>query len=161
MSSTQPSRSAQAKPGSKPGSKPGERIAVEPGKSLAAIEVFLREDHDMLATLAENILKQIAEGDREDCARAISTLQQRLAEHLDTEERELIPSYAKHDSKDAARILDEHAAIRKTLANLDVQNDLHLVRVEALRSFLVALRAHAARENNGLYRFARSCPDPR
>jgi hemerythrin-like domain-containing protein len=153
MSSTQSSRADQA--------KPGERIAVEPGKTLAAVEVFLREDHDMLSTLAENILKQVTEGDREDCARAISTLQQRLAEHLDTEERELIPSYAKYDPKDAARILDEHATIRRTLANLDVESDLHLVRAEALRSFLVAIRAHAARENSGLYRFARSTPDPR
>lgn len=153
MSSTQASSMKEA--------TPGERIAVEPGKTLASVEVFLREDHDMLTMLAENILKQIAEGDRVDCARAISTLQKRVTEHLDTEERELIPSYAKHDPKDAARILDEHAAIRRTLANLDVETDLHLVRVEALRSFLVALRAHAARENSGLYRFALSAPDPR
>ena len=153
MSSTQSSRAHKA--------KPGERIAVEPGKTLASVEVFLREDHDLLATLAENILKQVAEGDRDDCARAISTLQKRLAEHLDTEERELIPSYAKHDPKDAARILDEHAAIRRTLANLDVETDLHLVRAEALRSFLVAIRAHAARENSGLYRFAVTATDPR
>jgi len=140
---------------------PGERIAVEPGQSLATTVVYLREDHDVLTALAESILKQIEEGDREDCARAITTIQQRLGEHLDTEERELIPSYARHDPQDAARILDEHAAIRKTLANLDVENDLHLVRVAALRAFLVALRAHAARENGGLYRFAASAPAPR
>jgi hypothetical protein len=153
MSSTQASCAGQA--------KPGERISMEPGKTLASVEVFLREDHDMLAALVENILSQIAEGDRDDCARAINTLQKRLAEHLDTEERELIPSYARHDPKDAARLLDEHAAIRRTLANLDVENDLHIVRVEVLRSFLVALRAHAARENSRLYRFAVTAPDPR
>ena len=140
---------------------PGERIAVPPGQDLAAAVALLRDDHALLTTLAESILKEVAEGDRDDCAHAITTLQQRLAEHLDTEERELIPSYARHDPKDAARILDEHAAIRKTLANLDVENDLHLVRAEALRSFLVALRAHAARENGGLYRFAASPPAPR
>lgn len=141
--------------------RPGERIAMAPGGSLAMAVTFLREDHELLETLAESILKQVVEGDRDDCARAITTMQQRLANHLDTEERELIPSYARHDPEDAARILDEHAAIRRTLANLDVENDLHLVRAEALRSFLVALRAHAARESGGLYRFAARTPDPR
>ena len=133
---------------------PGERIAMEPGQNVDSAVALLREDHALLATIAETLLQTIAEGDREDCAQAITTLQQRLNEHLDGEERELIPSYARHDPEDAARILDEHVAIRKILANLDVQNDLHLVRAEALRTFLGALYAHSARENAGLYRFA-------
>jgi hemerythrin-like domain-containing protein len=137
---------------------PGERIAMDPGQSVDSAVALLREDHALLTQTGEALLQAITEGDREDCAQAITTLQQRLADHLDGEERELIPSYARHHPEDAARILDEHVAIRKILANLDVENDLHLVRAEALRSFLVALRAHSTRENAGLYRFAASSP---
>jgi hypothetical protein len=134
---------------------------MQPGQSGASAVTVLREDHALLTVLAEALIQTIAEGDREDCAQAITTLQQRLAEHLDGEERELLPSYARDDPEDAARILDEHAAIRKILASLDVENDLHLVRAEALRSFLVALRAHSARENAGLYRLAAASPPAR
>jgi hypothetical protein len=132
----------------------GEAVGREPGRTVADIEVFLREDHDMMATLAENILKQITGGDREDVARAITSLQVRLGEHLDMEERELLPGYARLHPDDAAHILTEHRAFRKALAELDMATDLHLVRAEALRAFLGTLRAHAVRENAGLYRWA-------
>ncbi len=120
----------------------------------AAIEVFLREDHDLMASLAESILKQITEGDREDIGRAITSLQLQLAEHLDMEERELLPGYARLHPADAQRILAEHHGFRKALADLDMATDLHLVRADALRAFLGTLRAHAVHENAGLYLWA-------
>ncbi len=126
---------------------------------MASVEVFLREDHDLLTSLAENILEQIADGDHGDVGRAITSLQLRLGEHLDMEERELLPGYARLHPDDAARILTEHRAFRKALAELDMATDLHLVRAESLRAFLATLRAHAIHENAGLYRWAVTAPE--
>lgn len=148
-----------ASPDTKPRST-GEAIGRETGRTVAATEVFLREDHDLMASLAENILKQITDGDREDVARAITSLQVRLGEHLDIEERELLPGYARLHPDDAAHILTEHRGFRKALAELDMATDLHLVRAEALRAFLATLRAHAVHENAGLYRWAITASEP-
>lgn len=114
----------------------------------------LRADHEALDEVAERVLAIIAEGDREDVGAAITELQVRITAHLDGEERDLLPEYARHDPQDAATLLAEHAAIRETLAELDIESDLHLVRLEAMREILRKLRAHAQRENDGLYRWA-------
>jgi DNA polymerase III delta prime subunit len=113
-----------------------------------------RADHEILSTLASEILDAIIEGDPKRMPEAISVLQAAVAAHLDDEERELVPRYASFAPLDAARILEEHAEIRKVLAELDLESDLHLVRADAMAAFLAALEAHAARENAGMYRWA-------
>jgi hypothetical protein len=114
----------------------------------------LRADHDRLETLASTIVEAIASGDHADVSATVTALQTGVGNHLDGEERELIPRYAAHDPADAGRILEEHAVIRRKLADLDVMTDLHLVRADAMRALLASLRAHAARENAGLYAWA-------
>lgn len=113
-----------------------------------------RSDHEVLAKLATEILATIVDGDPERVPESISVLQAAVAAHLSDEERELLPRYAMHAPEDAARIVEEHAAIRKVLSQLDVDTDLHLVRAAAIASFLSAMNAHAAREDAGMYRWA-------
>ncbi len=113
-----------------------------------------RADHEHLEALASSVLHGVMSGEQQEIDAAITTLQTRVGAHLDGEERDLLPGYAKHDAVDAARIAEEHATIRRALALLDVATDLHLVRANALRAFLVDLRAHAARESSGLYAWA-------
>lgn len=120
----------------------------------------LRADHERLEELAESIIRTIVEGDREDVSSAVSALQASVGAHLDGEERELIPRYAEHDAAGAALLSKDHAAIRNALAELDVATDLHLVRADSMRAFLASLRAHAARENLGLYRWLASTLEP-
>jgi len=116
--------------------------------------LFLRADHDDLEALTKKALAQLAEGeDPADVGATISELQQRVLAHLDEEEKNLLPEYAEHAPEDAAALLREHAAFREALAQLDVAADLHLVRVNAVRALLDKLRAHAERENEGLYRW--------
>lgn len=115
---------------------------------------FLRADHTLLDTLGEQIIAAIAENDREETARAMNLIQTQVREHLVREERELLPGYAEHSAADAERIRAEHAEIRKTLDELDIATDLHAVRADAVRALLDALRAHAAREETGLYAWA-------
>ena len=123
-------------------------------RSLSA----LRTDHDALIVLTNDILAIIVEADRQKMQAAISALQALVAAHLDDEERELLPRYAKHAPEDAARIKEDHAGIRRALAELDIQTDLHLLRADAMHSLLAALQAHAAWEDAGMYRWATAAP---
>lgn len=118
------------------------------------LATFLRADHDLLSKLAETVLDSIVAGDRRESADAISTMQAAVLAHLADEERELLPSYAEQAPADAQAILEDHAAIRRALAEFDVETDLHLLRADAVRAFLDTLRAHAERENAGLYRWS-------
>ena len=120
----------------------------------AILVTSFRADHEVLSTLASDILAGIVEGDPKRMPEAISVLQAAVAAHLDDEERELLPRYALFAPEDAARILQEHAGIRKVLAELDLETDLHLVRADAMAAFLAALQAHAAREDAGMYLWA-------
>jgi hemerythrin-like domain-containing protein len=121
---------------------------VTPARSATA----LRAEHDQLGLLAERLLDSIVAGDRSEAADAITAMQTLVSAHLAEEERELLPSYAEVEPADAKAILEDHAAIRKALAELDVTTDLHLLRADAVKAFLDALRAHANRENAGMYR---------
>ncbi len=126
-----------------------------------AVEVTsFRADHEILSTLASDILARIVEGDPKRMPESISILQAAVAAHLDDEERELLPRYALVAPEDAARIRGEHAGIRKVLADLDLETDLHLVRADAMAAFLAALQAHAAREDAGMYRWASESAAP-
>jgi hypothetical protein len=120
----------------------------------ARLASFLRADHDVFEEIAGRILQTVVEGDREDVSDAMSALEASVLTHLDGEEKDLIPRFALHDPSEAKLILQDHAAIRKRLTELDISTDLHLVRADALRLFLDALRAHAKREDTGLYRWA-------
>jgi hypothetical protein len=113
----------------------------------------LRADHQELDRLAERVIAAVVAGERGDAAAAIGLMQSSVLAHLDEEERELLGVYARHAPEDAAAIRADHAAIRKALADLDVTTDLHLLRADAIRDLLVKLRAHAAREDGGMYRW--------
>lgn len=117
---------------------------------------FLRGDHEVFTELAAQILQTVEEGDREDVAQAVSALEASILSHLDGEERELLPRFAKENPEEAAALLEEHAIIRKRLTELDISADLHLVRADSLRLLLDALLAHAKREDAGMYRWAES-----
>jgi len=125
----------------------------------AGLTPFLREDHGVFEKLAKTIIQTVVEGDREDVSEAVSALEASILTHLEGEERELIPRYARDNPNEAAALLKDHAAIRKALTELDVSCDLHLVRADALRLLLDALLAHAARENSGIYRWAEANPE--
>ncbi len=119
-------------------------------KSLSS----LRSDHEQLDRLAERVVDSVRAGDRSEAAAAIAAMQTGVLAHIDEEERKLLPAYAVHAPEDAAAIMADHAAMRKVLAELDVTTDLHLLRADRIEAFLTTLRAHADRENAGLYKRA-------
>lgn len=117
---------------------------------------FLRGDHDELETLAKRALAIVEEGDSDEVRALLATIETRLGEHMEGEERELIPRYAEEHMDDAARLLADHANFRRIFGELGIAGDLHLVRLERVKELLDALQAHAKRENAGLYSWAAS-----
>lgn len=76
-----------------------------------------------------------------------------LLEHLNEEERDQLPTFARRHPEEARAILAEHEQIRTSLLELGVQVDLHILRDELVREFIERLRAHAAREERLFYRW--------
>lgn len=96
----------------------------------------------------------------EDCARSLTeqyrVFERAVLEHLEAEDMLLLPGYGLHAPDDAHAIGEEHAAIRRLLFLLGIEVELHLVRLETLRSLIATLHAHAAREDRTLYPWAQA-----
>jgi hypothetical protein len=58
------------------------------------------------------------------------------------------------DERVARGILEDHRQFRARLLELGAGIDLHIIRLAAAKDFIDALRAHARREDEELYRFA-------
>lgn len=112
---------------------------------------FLRADHDQLEAIGEEVVKAIEENDRAETAKVMSFLQRRVREHLEREERELLPAYAAALPQRATRIRLEHLAFTRTLDEMEIATDLHTLRAETVRALLKRLRTHAKREDKGMY----------
>jgi hypothetical protein len=117
----------------------------------ATMAVWLKADHDALAALTERALAIVEEGDTEEVRALLAEIEAKLVEHMDGEERDLIPRYAEDHPEEATALLAEHASFRRILIELGVAGDLHLVRLARVRELAEALKAHAKREDSGLY----------
>ena len=124
------------------------------GLEAEATIIALRAEHADLDALASSVMARVVEGDPKGVREAIADLQARVLAHLDGEERELLVAYGLASPQDARELLREHADIRRALAEFDVAVDLHLLRASTTEDVLRRLRAHAAREDAGLYRWA-------
>jgi hemerythrin superfamily protein len=78
-------------------------------------------------------------------------IERELLAHMATEEQLLLPAYERAEPEIAQALRADHAALRARAMELAVAIQLHAVRVEQLRAFVDALRAHAAREETSLY----------
>jgi hypothetical protein len=96
----------------------------------------------------------------EDCSRSLTeqyrVLERAVLEHLEAEDTAILPTYAVDAPDEARTIGEEHAAIRQLLFHLGVEVELHLVRLESLRSLIATLHAHAAREELTMYPWAQT-----
>ena len=83
-----------------------------------------------------------------------TTLDRELRAHMETEERFVLPAFARVDRDEALAVLRDHGFFREQLLELGVAIDLHLIRFERSRDFVDRLRVHASREERLLYRWA-------
>jgi len=118
---------------------------------LSSLESMLAGDHHRLDRAFDAIVMRAEGGDFQQLEREWLAFQRALLQHLEAEERHLIPALAKDRPAEAQVLLDEHAGIRSKLLELGVDLDLHCLRAQRVEAFVEALRAHAHREENIFY----------
>ncbi len=121
--------------------------------STAVRDRFLA-DHRDLEKLFTPLLAAFEARDREGVASLWSEFDERVAKHLEAEERFMIPRLFATRPRDARAILAEHRHIRSRLTDLGCSLDLHIIRLETASGFIDELRAHARHEDDVLYRWA-------
>lgn len=117
---------------------------------------LLPEHHRVLDEQLDRIVVGAQVRDAAELRAEWTDFERELLRHLEYEEAEILPGFAADSPAEARAILAEHADIRATLADLGISLDLHLLRSEAVQAFVQQLKAHARRENDMLYAWARS-----
>lgn len=115
---------------------------------------LLLVDHRRLEQLSEQLQDAFDADAREDTQALWTELERRLEAHFKVEERLLFPRFGNLDATETRALSAEHRLLRERLAELGVGVDLKAVRADVARGFLDMLRAHAAREDVLLYRWA-------
>ena len=121
---------------------------------MITIRSAFQQDHRRLDALFEDLLNCMHVNDVAAARESWTAFDAGLAGHLEAEESFMIPVFQRHDPVEAAAILAEHAKIRSLLAQLGMMLDIHALREDTVTELVNFLRAHAAREEAALYRWA-------
>jgi hemerythrin superfamily protein len=120
----------------------------------AAIRDRMIADHERLESLLQAVLEAFEANDRERVAATWSEFDKTLLAHMNVEEKYLVPLLLKTKQRAAFAILREHGMIRDRLLELGAGVDLHIVKLDMVRTFIDELRAHARHEDRVLYSWA-------
>lgn len=115
-------------------------------------------DHRRLEHLSELLQDAFDADAREDTQQLWTELERSVEAHFKVEERLLFPRFGNIDATETRALAAEHRLLRGRLAELGVGVDLKQVRADVAKGFLDMLRAHAAREDVLLYRWANEAP---
>ena len=115
---------------------------------------LLKEHHRELNDRFGQLVARSREGDPIDLRSAWTSFERELLCHMEIEEAEILPGFARQDAVGARAILAEHAAIRTALLQMGLDLDLHLLRAELVEAFVEQLKAHARQEEGTLYDWA-------
>jgi hypothetical protein len=111
-------------------------------------------DHADIATLFDDTLAAFRSGNRDEATAMFADFERRLEAHLAVEDDVLLPTLRRDHPDEAEALAADHARIRGRLAELAVGVDLHLTRADWIAELIDLLKAHAAREDALLYRWA-------
>ncbi|MBA3539534.1 MAG: hemerythrin domain-containing protein [Deltaproteobacteria bacterium] len=115
---------------------------------------FMRASHRAMDRAFERLLDALAANDQLEVHSNWVQVEAELLAHMETEERFVLPAFARVELGHATALLGEHASIRQQLLELGVAVELHFLRLEPCKQFIATLRAHAQREDELLYRWA-------
>ena len=118
------------------------------------IHTMLSEDHQHLDRLFREIVASCQGGDYRTMRADWDRFERELSSHMDLEEREILPAFARAHPAEAQAIGDEHVLIREALTEMGVDLDLHCLRADRVERFTALLRAHARREEGLFYPWA-------
>lgn len=125
---------------------------------LSATGQLLLDQHKRMEALIERLRHDIHCGDWGLCQATWNQFERYLVDHLETEERYLLPIFEREHAEDSAALREDHANIRGLLADIGIRLELHTVREQHFRRFIELLKKHAAREEALLYRWATQLP---
>ena len=110
--------------------------------------------HQHLRDQVTRLLAALQADARADATALWNEFEHKLLDHMEAEERFVLPAFAHVDYGEAAAVLRDHGLIRESLLELGIAVDLHYIRFERSQSFIDLLFRHAEREESLLYRWA-------
>ena len=116
----------------------------------------LKDEHHALEALYQEVANRVHCGEAALIDASWTTLEAKLLAHLEFEEKHLFAGFEKVDPTETKRLQQEHVEVRRSLTQMGFAIELHTLREEAVGEFLAMLRAHGAREELLLYRWASS-----
>jgi hypothetical protein len=132
------------------------KLTVETGRRHRGefVRSMLSEDHAQLEELFLALVTEARRGEPRTLRALWAHFERQLATHMDLEEAEILPRFARQHPQEARSILDEHGRIRAAVTELGVDLDLHCARADRVEALVELLRAHARREEQLLYCWA-------
>jgi len=115
---------------------------------------LLAQHHRDLDARFERLVAGAREGDPVELRNEWSAFERELLRHLELEEAEILPAFARHHAAEARAILVAHAEIRSALLEMGLNLDLHVLRADRVEAFVQQLEAHARREEAAFYAWA-------
>ena len=103
---------------------------------LSSLESMLAGDHHRLECAFQAIAARAYGGDFLQLESEWSAFQEALLNHLEAEEKHMIPALARDRPAAAHELLDDHARIRVQLLQLGFDLDLHCLRAENVDAFV-------------------------
>jgi hypothetical protein len=116
--------------------------------------LLLAEHHHVIEAACRELLGRTYSDEPADLVAEYRRFEHEMLEHIAIEEELLLPAYAEHAPEDARALREDHAALRQLMYRIGIDVELHLVRAKTVDQLIAQLRAHAVREENGLYVWA-------
>jgi len=120
----------------------------------------MQGSHRFLEALFEDLVRAADGGDQANLHAVWVQLEHRLLAHFEAEERYILPAFGRTDTEEAVALIREHGKLREQILAIGIAVELHYARLTRLEEFIATLRAHAAREEKLLYRWAAERLDP-
>lgn len=119
-----------------------------------SIRARMGADHRELELMMTCLIEASVAGDEPEIERLWALFKSRLSAHIDREERYLLPAVQRRAPRVARTIREEQRHIRARSAELGLGVAGRSMRLDAVRSFITELRAHARSEDRLLYVWA-------
>lgn len=132
-----------------------------PPRKDSTLYAYMMRSHEQLRDQVTRLLAAMQANARTDVTTLWNELEHKLLDHMEAEERFVLPAFAHVDYGEATELLRDHGRIRENLLELGIAVDLHCIRFERSQEFIELLLRHAEREERLLYRWAddRLSPD--
>lgn len=115
---------------------------------------LLADHHHAVERACRSLLSTSYEDDPQRLVEIFRRFERALLGHFEAERDLLLPAFERVDPGAALAIREDHEALERQLFQLAIEVELHAIRVHAIHHFIAELRAHAAREDATMYRWA-------